>query len=372
MKERNHRKWIWLSAGILVLLLLVGLMVPGFRSGTAAVLNRVYEISESRNAYLYERLPGSDPAWFFPALMLLFAIALVFFLTLALFSRPLAGTIVLACLALGQAYFGIAFPAAVNVLLFLCGMFLLIRPFAGLRDGAFVLSVLLPVCLLVALFLPGTDPAVEQLSEQVRDWFGRSSEPGESGGAMPEAMVETRHVNERSLDVGDREARGTEEYRLIQLERMEISRPDWFNLVRLVLPLLGMLLLLIAPFVPFVLLNRRRQITLERRKLFESPDNRIAVAAMFRHVCAYLRATGHMGANAPYRMRLLPGMDSAFSTAFHEAAVIWERTVYSEHPIDSEQRAIVGQLLEDTERRLYEQADRRQQFRLRTVECLHL
>ena len=189
---------------------------------------------------------------------------------------------------------------------------------------------------------------------------------------MPETVVETRHVNERSLDEGNREARGTEEYRLIQLERMKIARPDWFSLLRVVLPLLGMILLLVLPFLPFILLNRRRQKTMERRKPFEDPDNRIAAMAMFRHVCRYLQATGHLEANCPYRLCSLPGMNRAFEDRFHQAAIVWERAAYSDHPIEDSQRTEIAQLLEETEKRLYEQADKRQQFRLRTVECLHL
>ena len=373
MKGRKHPKLLYLCMGTAFTLLLVLLAVPGFRSGTAALLNLVFEISESQNAYLYERLPGADPAWLRPAVFLIAAQLLAFFLSLAMFSRPLAGLVLLAGSTCVQAYFGISFPAAVNMVLFLCGMLFLIHPSFALRDGLFLLAVLLPVCILTGLFLPGTDSSVEQLSEQVRDWLSAQSDSGDRGEDLfPETVVETRHVNERSLDEGNREARGTDGYRLIQLERMEIAKPDWFSLVRILLPFFGMLLLLTAPFVPFILLNRRHLKTMERRRLFEDPDNRAAAAAMFRHICAYLRTTGHLEPNVPYRLCSLPGMTAAFAEAFHEAAVIWERAVYSEHSIETGQRAAVQKLLEETEKRLYDQADRWQKFRLRTVECLHL
>lgn len=356
----------------LAIVLIVLAISPSIRSGMADLLNRVFELSESRNAYRYARLSEADPAWQIPAVLVLLGLFLCLFLVLARISRPLAGTVFLTVLALFQVYFGISLPTAVNVLLFLLTVLCLIRPSVKMRDMAFMLAVLLPVFILVGLFLPGTDPGLEQTSEQVRDWFGARFESGGNTGEMPETVVETRHVNERSLDEGNREARGTEEYRLIQLERMKIARPDWFSLLRVVLPLLGMILLLILPFLPFILLNRRRQKTMERRKAFEDPDNRIAAMAMFRHVCRYLQATGHLQANCPYRLCPLPGMNRAFADRFHQAAIIWERAAYSDHPIEDLQRAEIAQLLEETEKRLYEQADKRQQFRLRTVECLHL
>lgn len=376
MEDRGspNMKTIHRNKGLtgLAIVLIVLVISPPIRSGMADLLNRIFELSESRNAYRYVRLSGADPAWQIPAVLVLLGLFLCLFLVLARLSRPLAGTVFLTVLASVQVYFGITLSTAVNVLLFLLTVLCLIRPSVKLRDIVFMLAVLLPVFILVGLFLPGTDSGLEQTSEQVRDWFGARFESGGNDGEMPETVVETRHVNERSLDEGNREARGTEEYRLIQLERMKIARPDWFSLLRVVLPLLGMILLLILPFLPFIFLNRRRQKTMERRKPFEDPDNRIAAMAMFRHVCRYLQATGHLEANCPYRLCPLPGMNRAFEEQFHQAAIVWERAAYSDHPIEDLQRAEIAQLLEETEKRLYEQADKRQQFRLRTVECLHL
>ena len=161
MEDRGspNMKTIHRNKGLpgLAIVLIVLAISPPIRSGMADLLNRIFELSESRNAYRYVRLSGADPAWQIPAVLVLLGLFLCLFLVLARLSRPLAGTVFLTVLASVQVYFGITLPTAVNVLLFLLTVLCLIRPSVKLRDIVFMLAVLLPVFILVGLFLPGID-----------------------------------------------------------------------------------------------------------------------------------------------------------------------------------------------------------------------
>ena len=53
------------------------------------------------------------------------------------------------------------------------------------------------------------------------------------------------------------------------------------------------------------------------------------------------------------------------------AAVAFEEAAYSTHAMGEEQRAELQSLLTETERLLYDGADRKTKFRLKYVECLH-
>ena len=51
--------------------------------------------------------------------------------------------------------------------------------------------------------------------------------------------------------------------------------------------------------------------------------------------------------------------------------MLFEEAAYSTHAMGEEQRAELQSLLTETERLLYDGADRKTKFRLKYVECLH-
>ena len=51
--------------------------------------------------------------------------------------------------------------------------------------------------------------------------------------------------------------------------------------------------------------------------------------------------------------------------------MLWQEAAYSEHSMSSEQREEMRQFLSETERILYDAADRKTRFRLKYLECLH-
>ena len=120
-------------------------------------------------------------------------------------------------------------------------------------------------------------------------------------------------------------------------------------------------------------MNARRKKALAAREAFRSEDVNLAVRAAFQHVVAWLEAAGKGAGNLPYRdwadplSRLVSG---EYAALFRPCADLFEQAAYSTHPLSEADRARVLSLLEETERILRSQADRKQRFRLKYVECL--
>ena len=132
--------------------------------------------------------------------------------------------------------------------------------------------------------------------------------------------------------------------------------------------------LLTLPFLPFVLFDARRRKAMERRAAFASPDCGEAIRAMFLHLTAYLDHCGKGVGNRPFSqwgVALSQTVSPEYAAQFRHAAVLFEEAAYSTHAMGEEQRAELQSLLTETERLLYDNADRRTKFRLKYVECLH-
>ena len=113
---------------------------------------------------------------------------------------------------------------------------------------------------------------------------------------------------------------------------------------------------------------------MERRAAFASPDCGEAIRAMFLHLTAYLDHCGKGVGNRPFSqwgVALSQTVSPEYAAQFRHAAVLFEEAAYSTHAMGEEQRAELQSLLTETERLLYDNADRRTKFRLKYVECLH-
>ena len=350
------------------------LLVPGARNGAALLCNRLFELSESVNPYIYERFSVPAGTDVLPA-VLLAAAACVSWTVFLVLSRRRVPVLLTALAAAGfQVYFGVSLPAWGNVVLFAFLGFLLFPQPASLRSAlCFVLSVLL-VSVLVSVFLPGVDEATEAASERVRDRFSRIlRQASETAEEPPAEGMETRHVNTRSLLTGENEARTGRSYRLVTVEEEQISRPHWIDYLKIVLLLLLSVALVAAPFVPLAILNARKKKARQARSVFRSANANEAVCAMFAHIIRWLRLTGHDAGNLLYREwdGMLSGQISGeYARRYARCAALFEEAAYSDHPMGEEARAEMLTLLEETEKTLYSQADRKLRFRLRYVECV--
>jgi len=358
--------------GLLIFLLSLSLlfMIPSANRGMQALLNRLFDASEKANAYAYERfdVPGDQPAAFAVVLLTVMGLSL---LGMALLSGSrLLALGLMAGSVLFQVYFGLSLPAWINVLLFvLFGLWMLKRPW----DKCAILCLLAGVAaaaIAVLLLWPGVDAATEAASEAVRDRLSQAAQ-SLTGAVqeLPAGENETRHVHTQSLTAGDREAQPDREYQLVTVEEEQISMPQWVSYLRIILLLLLTAALVILPFLPFVLLNKRRKKALDARKMFESENVSEAVFAIFQHIAAWLEATGHGEGNAPYaawNANLTPD----YAARFAACEKLFEEAAYSTHEMKEEDRQQALALLSETEQVLQRQADWKQRLRLKYKEWL--
>jgi len=368
-------RWAYLIGFLPIALALTLLFaIPSANQGMRALLNRLFDASEAVNAYVYDRFSVSaDQSVGLTAALLATIPASLLAMTLFSGSRLAALCLAAGCVVF-QIHFGLAFPAWANVILFaLLIVWTLRRPWTGKT----VLSVLAGVAALsvaVLLIWPGVDAATEAASESVRDRLSQMAQSfAGTAQELPAGENETRHAHTQSLTEGDREALTDREYRLVTVEEEPISMPHWINYLRIVLLLLLTVALVILPFFPFVLLNRRRKRALDARAVFQSGNVSEAVFAIFQQVIAWLETTGNGAGNLPYAQwdaAVFGKMSPDYAERFAQCEKLFEEAAYSDHEMREEQRQQVLALLNETEQALRMRADWKQRLRLRYKECL--
>ena len=372
-KSPKRQRVLW---GLLLffLFLLPLFLIPEASKSLQGLLNRLFALSEQRNAYVYDRFPVPTEQSVGWAAACLSAALAVFLCAGAL--APSRGMLFAAwagC-ALSQVYLGLPLPGWLNLMLFaLFALALAARPLPP-QKALTLLCAVLAVSLSVTLLWPGVDEAAEAASEKARDAISFAVERQAGVRAeVPEGEMETRHTHTQTLTDGENEAQTSRAYRLETVEEEQISRPPWIDYLRIVLLLLLAVALLVLPFLPFLLFNARRKKALEARRAFESENVSEAVGAIFQQVIRWLEITGNGGGNLPYpawaeqAARALPPDAAARVPSCAEA---FEKAAYSDHPLGEDQRAEALRLLDDTARALYPGADWKQKLRIRYKECL--
>ena len=348
-----------------LLLVLLALALPPVREGAKLLANDLFSLSESANAYVYDRLPVAAGASRLPACLLLGAALALFAVSVLLSASRLPALGTLCALALGQAYIGLSFPAAIQLPLFaLLGAKLIpsrsIRP--KLTLGACALAVALVVC----LAFPGVHAATEAASERARDWLGGVSPAEQMDAAVPPEATQTRRENHLSLADGGGGAASERDYRLVTRAEEQISDPPWFDALKTALMLLLVVLLLALPFAPFVWLSRRAAQARAVREAFDDADNRRAVCAMFRHIARYWAASFPVPEGLPFsRLPETVEMPEAYAAAYRVCVDTFLKAAYSSAPIAQAERDGVKFLLDETERLLYDEQSALMQLKLR-------
>ena len=374
-KSGGKGKWVLfvLAAGMLACAALI-LVIPEGREGTGRLLNRLFEMSEGANAYVYDRFPVSAEGSVTLAVCLLIGILGCWLgMTAATGSRGMALTLIAGIVG-GQIYFGLSLPAWAQAVM-TAGFILWMarRPIRG-REAAVITALIASVFLAVALIWGGIDPGPEEASERVRDLMSQAV--GQTAGSLresPEGETETRHTFTMSLETGEGEAPAEKEYRRVTREEEQMAMPRWVNVLKIAMLLLLTAFAAVAPFLPFLWINRKRRQIQKERERFGGEDIRIAVTAMFQTVIAWLEATGKGAGNVAYRdwtEKLRDIFPAEYTERFREGAACFEEAAYSDHPLTERHRETVRELLEETEERLKETADFRTRVRLKYREFL--
>ena len=348
-----------------LLLALLTLALAPAREGAKLLINDLFSLSESANAYVYDRLPVAAGASRLPACALLGGALAFLSAAVALSQSRLPALLALVALALGQAYFGLSLPAAAQLLLlFVLGLKLVPSCSAvqRLTLGAYALAVALVVC----LAFPGVHAATEAASERVRDFLSGASLSEQADAAVPPEATQTHRENHLSLSTGGGGAGGHRDYRLVTRAEEQISDPPWFDALKTALMLALVVLLLALPFAPFMLLGRRAGQARALREAFDDADSRRAVCAMFRHVARYWAAYFPVPEGLPFsRLPEAADMPDDYAAAYRACADTFLKAAYSDAPITQAERDGVKILLDETERLLYDEQSAFMQLKLR-------
>ena len=370
----SKKTLIWfLAAGILLCLLLLAL-IPEARQGFQVLCNRIFSASEAVNAYAYTYFPVQDNQSAVFAVLLLIPAALMTVLLTVILRNRFLNLGVMAALTLFQTYFGLPFPAWINIPLYSLLAVLLIKCSSAGKAGTLVILIL-AVSVLCFVFLPGVDSATEAASEKARDHLSAiARQLAGTAAESPEGETETRHVHTQSLETGDREASPDREYRLVSVEEEQISMPHWINYLKIVLLLLLSVAVVILPFAPFLVLNARRKREDATRKVFLTAEVNLAVHAIFQQVITWLETTNNGGGNCLYRHwadHLTDTMPEGYASRFAACAADFEEAVYSTHVLPEEKREQAMNLLKETEQALWRKADWKQRLCLKYWMCLY-
>lgn len=348
-----------------LLLALLTLALAPAREGAKLLINDLFSLSESANAYIYGRLPVAAGASRLPACALLGGALAFLSAAVALSQSRLPALLALVALALGQAYFGLSLPAAAQLLLlFVLGLKLVPSRSAvqRLTLGACALAVALVVC----LAFPGVHAATEAASERARDFLSGASLSEQADAAVPPEATQTRRENHLSLSTGGGGAVSERDYRLVTRAEEQISDPPWFDALKTALMLALVVLLLALPFAPFMLLGRRAGQARALREAFDDADSRRAVCAMFRHVARYWAAYFPVSEGLPFsRLPEAADMPDDYAAAYRACADTFLKAAYSDAPITQAERDGVKILLDETERLLYDEQSAFMQLKLR-------
>ena len=374
-RKRKHAGLpaVYSAAGIVLCLILL-LAVPEARRGAQALCNRIFAASEAVNSYAYQYFPvPEDQGVLAAAILLACAGVLAAVLTAVLRSRIFVLGLAAAC-TLFQVYFGLPFPAWMNIPLYaLAGLLMMKRPREPGHIRAYCALILL-VSALTALLLPGADAALEAASEHIRDKLaGAAGLVTDTITESPDGETETRHMHSRDPEYGIGEAETAQEFRLVTEEEQQISRPRWISWMRIVLMMLLAVAVMTLPFTPFLLLNARRRKAQEIRKTFVSGNVSEAVIYIFRQAGLWLEASGRGGGNLLYRDwtgRLKECMPEGYAEHFARCAADYEEAVYSCHAMPERKRQDALELLKETEAAVWGSADRKQRLYLKYWMCL--
>lgn len=373
-ENRLRRRLLTVCLTVLAAAAALLLLTPAVRNGAKELCNRLFERSEAVNAYVYERFRVPEGSSAAAASLALAAAGAAWAVSLTLFRSRVPAVLTAVLLSGFQAYFGISFPPAVNVLLY-AGLGALLLP-GGPSRKALLKSFTAAgaAAVLVCALWPGTDAATEEASERARDLLSKAAlQISGSVSETPADSPETRHMNSRSVLTGGEEAGEGKNYRLVTEEEERISRPHRTDYMKAALLLLLAAAVITVPFLPFAILSAKRKKEREARMAFQSGDVSEAVRAMFQHLIRWMRLTDHDPGNLLYRdwtQEMARLFSKEYADRYARCAAIFEEAVYSNHPVSAEAREEVRALLEETERMLYDRADRKQRFRLRYMECV--
>ena len=303
--------------------------------------NHLFTISEQYQAYLYQHFmvaasPYNYENYIFVALFII--VILLAALTLAAHKIKIIYAIIFFTFTALQIYFGVFAAPLWNIALYTAiACAALHKANLAFFSGAAVVAAIAAL-----LFFPGTNPYLTELSETIRNQFGQQQERQV---VIDMAQHESStQIETTQIDIADDGLAGGQELYIHHDydERFAGSQIGTTFGQRLwILWLIG-LAFAIGLAIWFL---QKLLAAFKRRALFNSPDCRIAVDAMFRYIISCVVHLGAKQKNLTY---------AQYGTHFPREADyilildLWQRATYSNHDITENDKQQTRVFLNDT------------------------
>ncbi len=321
------------------------------RGGTM-LLSRLLSLSEALNRYRYPALPltapasGAAPEEICVLLLLSCWTAVTGALWAQRKGRPLALALA-AGMAGAEIYFGVTPEVIWQALLF--GVLYVLTAFPSGKDTAPVSRGAAAAAALLLAFMcfafPGVNQPVEDFSEALRDRLTQKTSAYIPAGSSSASVRLTRPesvLSETEPGSGPEET-GAGYQKLTRYEQL-ISRPDVLAVLRVAGIALLSLLLLVGPFAPFIIRERRRREYLRPADGADDADGNAAVRAMFPQAARWITKKEQLPAALCFCD--LPGtlgdpQDENLTEHFRQCLSIWQKARFSTHPLSEKETETV-------------------------------
>ena len=324
----------WIVCAVIAGVLLASIVVfhKAIGGGLAGLINQFYDMAESVQAYLYDRLPEPDggnslmgAAWASCLIGLIAALPPVKFRRDTL--------ILIAIIAmLAFAYYGMI-PSAICIAVLLAALMIA----AGRGNILSSLPVMLAVMIIfgaVMLIAPGENYAISRMDENFRDRFALSSRLIENSDMGMDDLSGLDDINEpapQDTSVDDTVFGG-------------IPR-------RFVGIAIAVLIIAAIAAVIYLLWKRFDKTRKALREGIDSHDPRTAVMAMFPYSVRWLKAGG-VDTDAHPFSELTPYVAGEFSqdyaNRYKKMYLLWREAAYSDHRIDDASKNKMEEFMKDT------------------------
>jgi len=303
--------------------------------------NHLFTISERYQAYLYQYFtvatsPSNYENYIFVALFII--VILLAVLAIAAHKIKIIYALIFFTFTAIQIYFGIFAVPLWNIALYAA------IAWAALRKAnfAFISCAIIVTTIVALLFFPGANPFLTELSETIRDQFGRQQERQV---IMDLAQQEFSPQGETTqMDIADDGLAGGQE---VYIDHDYDERFAGSQIGTAFGQRLWILWLISLAFaVGFAIWFLQKLLSaFKRRALFYSPDCRIAVDAMFKHM---ISCVIHFGAEPKNLSYAQYAAHFPRETDYLLILDLWQRATYSNHDITENDKQQTRAFLNDT------------------------
>ena len=325
-----------------------GMGISGLADGFMLLFNRLFTISQQRQAYRYTMFVIASPEsyWDGHIALALVVVAMLFGALCAVLAywrnkTPVVITMILVIAA--QVYFGV-FPAGLwNILLFASFVLVLMRG-AELRNIVAIVIAVAFIAMGTWATYSGTNPRLLALSESIRDQFDiRVSQITgtpiytHNPGAQPDNRdLSVTDVQEETLHDAHHQ-----DYDILYDERARGAEIGALSAVPSLLPLLLIILAILAVIGIYKYLPMHLRVY-KRRKMFDTAGCQVAINDMFIYMLEWLFAHGLERKNivfSAYGPQLSMLVSQEYAVEYENTIALWRKAVYSGHPPSEAERA---------------------------------